>query len=57
MYLPRVKRLSNSQLYKLILTPVENEMPKRLKSWLKLVEKEFHSRDIKLKPIMNCDYR
>ena len=47
-----VKKLSDEQLWQLVLTPKEYAMPKRVQRILDLVEIEFRNRQIKLVPIM-----
>jgi hypothetical protein len=50
---PKVQHLSDKQLWKLVLIPIEDRMPKDLINYLNDVKSEFDKRPIKLKPIMN----
>ena len=46
-----IKELSNSELWQLVLTPVEERTPEGVKQFLSDAESEFHNRKAKLQPI------
>ena len=50
------KTMSNSQLWKCVLTPIEDKMPNELKKFLKECKIEFDKRKVKLYSIMDCKY-
>jgi len=54
--LPNISTLSDRQLWNLVLRPFENNMPEKIKRYLKKAEKEFHKRKIKLNSIMEINY-
>lgn len=48
------KHLNDQILWKLRLKPIEVGMPQDVKDYLRLVEKEFNKRKIKLRPIVSA---
>ena len=51
-----VKGISDRELHRLFLIPFDSWMPDEVKVFLTRVKAEYKSRDIKLRPIMDCNY-
>ena len=52
--LPNPKKLSNQQLWQIILNVFPKKAPKRIQKWYQDIEKEFYNRDIKLEFICSA---
>ena len=51
-----VKGISDRELHRLFLIPFDSWMPDEVKVFLTRVKVEYKSRDIKLRPIMDCNH-
>lgn len=47
----KIKSLTDSQLWSIVLIPTDDRMPQKTKNYILSATKEFHSRKLKLIPI------